>query len=571
MVAGDLNRICIYSRVSTKEQAEGYSIADQVRELSRYAEANDHQVVDTLTDDGYSATDLNRPGLLRALELAQAGQIDAIVATKRDRLFRSRYHRLMFEEDLRELGVQLIALNDPGHKIAEGVMDDYSEWERQQILERTLKGKREKARQAKVVGNNVAAYGFQYGDGQGGYVVDPETAPVVRRIFQAVADGDSIYSLLNALNAEGVPAPRSNHSHKTGQWSRAFIRQAVLNDLYRPHSYSELQRLVRDGNLAADVLDRLDKDKRYGISWAGRKQVQTYYKGREKKKRTVDAPRKDWIAVPVPDLGVPRTVVDRARDRLNENRPPSKASSRDFWELSGGIVRCAECGLTMNPRMMKPRNREFYYYHCHQKFRETGPECNHSRNYPAQDLEYLVADWISELLAANGGLIQAIDAALQVPDTAEQDAAAIRQHLTELDQERDGYLRQNARGILTDSELDGYLAEIEDKRRQAEDRLNQLTEGLSRIERLRQHKEQLLREYDDWALRGLSPQDRHATYKRLGIKVFIGPDGMTTELDGVTVRWQPFTVTLDGTTVYVSGLLSNESHSSADSVPIGDP
>jgi site-specific DNA recombinase len=196
MVAGDLNRICIYSRVSTKEQAEGYSIADQVRELSRYAEANDHQVVDTLTDDGYSATDLNRPGLLRALELAQAGQIDAIVATKRDRLFRSRYHRLMFEEDLRELGVQLIALNDPGHKIAEGVMDDYSEWERQQILERTLKGKREKARQAKVVGNNVAAYGFQYGDGQGSYVVDPETAPVVRRIFQAVADGDSIYSFI---------------------------------------------------------------------------------------------------------------------------------------------------------------------------------------------------------------------------------------------------------------------------------------------------------------------------------------------------------------------------------------
>jgi hypothetical protein len=215
------------------------------------------------------------------------------------------------------LGVRLVALSDSGHRIADGVQDDFSEYEREQILERTLRGKREKARQGKVIGANVAAYGYRYGPGVGGYEVNPDTMPVVRRIFQAIADGDSIYSLLNTLNAEGIPAPRSNHRRKSGQWSRAFIRQAVLNDLYKPHTYGELQRLVRDGNLSADVLDRLDKDKRYGISWAGRKQVQTYYKGRQKKKRTVIRPRKGWIAVPVPDSGIPRSVVDRARARLN--------------------------------------------------------------------------------------------------------------------------------------------------------------------------------------------------------------------------------------------------------------
>ena len=85
MVAGDFNRICIYSRVSTKEQVEGFSIADQVRELTRYAESNGFQIVETLTDDGYSATDLNRPGLLRSLELAQTGQVDDVVAPKGDK------------------------------------------------------------------------------------------------------------------------------------------------------------------------------------------------------------------------------------------------------------------------------------------------------------------------------------------------------------------------------------------------------------------------------------------------------------------------------------------------------
>jgi Resolvase, N terminal domain len=57
-----MTRVAIYSRVSTKEQSEGYSIADQVRELTRYAESNGYQIVQTLTDEGYSATDLNRLG-----------------------------------------------------------------------------------------------------------------------------------------------------------------------------------------------------------------------------------------------------------------------------------------------------------------------------------------------------------------------------------------------------------------------------------------------------------------------------------------------------------------------------
>jgi site-specific DNA recombinase len=571
MVEGDFKRICIYSRVSTKEQIDGYSIADQVRELTSYAEVNNLQIVEIVKDEGYSESDLKRPGLLRVLDLAEAGAIDTVLATKRDRFFRSRYRRLSYDQDLADLGVKLVALNDTDHKIADGVLDDYAELEKELILERTLNGKREKARQGKIVGMNVPAYGFRYAEDGNSYEIDPGTMQVVRRIFQLVADGESIYSIINAFNAEGIRPPLSNHRQKSENWNRAFIRNLIQNDLYRPHTYSELQRLVQDGNLAPDVLGRLDADRRYGIYWAGRRHTQAVWKGREKTKRTVQRPRKDWIAIPTPDSGIPRPIVDRARERLNENRPLSSTSHRDFWELSGGIVRCSECGRAMNARTMKSKGREYYYYQCRSGFREDGPACSNRRNYPAANLEFQVADWISELLADQGGLIRAIDAALQIPDTAEQDAAAIRSHLAELETERDGYIRQNARNVITDAELDSYLEDVSDRRRKVEDRLNNLTEGLSRIERLRQHKAQLLREYDDWALRGLSPQDRNATYRRLGIKVFIG-DGMTAELDGVTVRWQPTIIKLpDGTTVIVEGVVPSESRRSAASVPIGDP
>ena len=55
------------------------------------------------------------------------------------RLFRSRLYRLLFDKDLEEFGVTAICLNDTGNRFADGFQDDYSEYERQQKQERTLR------------------------------------------------------------------------------------------------------------------------------------------------------------------------------------------------------------------------------------------------------------------------------------------------------------------------------------------------------------------------------------------------------------------------------------------------
>src|SRR5215207_3282866 len=88
-------KVAIYCRVSTDEQAKnGYSIADQKRELLRHAESEGHVVVETIVDDGYSGASRERPGLDRILELTEAGEMELAIATKRDRWFRSRLYRL---------------------------------------------------------------------------------------------------------------------------------------------------------------------------------------------------------------------------------------------------------------------------------------------------------------------------------------------------------------------------------------------------------------------------------------------------------------------------------------------
>jgi hypothetical protein len=55
----------------------------------------------------------------------------------------------------------------------------------------------------------------------------------------------------------------------------------------------------------------------------------------------------EWSAVPVPDTGIPRQVVEPARRTVLSYSATSKAAGR-FWELSGSIMRYAVCGRTMN-------------------------------------------------------------------------------------------------------------------------------------------------------------------------------------------------------------------------------
>jgi hypothetical protein len=60
----------------------------------------------------------------------------------------------------------------------------------------------------------------------------------------------------------------------------------------------------------------------------------------------VDAPREEWIGVPVPDPGIPQEWVLAARKIIEKNEKATNCGRR-FWELTGGILRCAACGGAM--------------------------------------------------------------------------------------------------------------------------------------------------------------------------------------------------------------------------------
>ena len=99
-----------------------------------------------------------------------------------------------------------------------------------------------------------------------GYEVDEETINVVRRIFRMVGvEGRTLHDVCSALRREGVPTPGGRKL-----WSPTFVRNVVKNDVYRPHTFEEVRKVVTE-----QVASALDPEERYGLWWYNKNRIQS--------------------------------------------------------------------------------------------------------------------------------------------------------------------------------------------------------------------------------------------------------------------------------------------------------
>jgi hypothetical protein len=127
--------------------------------------------------------------------------------------------------------------------------------------------------------------------------------------------------------------------------------------VYLRHSYEEVAKIV-----SGEVAAKLDPSAHYGTSWYGKRhhthhrevRIKNSKKTYPRVKKCVDVPREEWIGVPVPDPDIPREWVLAAREAIKDNERVSNCGRR-FWELTGGVLRCAACGGAMATNYMTPR------------------------------------------------------------------------------------------------------------------------------------------------------------------------------------------------------------------------
>jgi site-specific DNA recombinase len=365
-------RAILYARVSTDEQARsGYSLSQQLEALREYAVHEGYEILDEVTDPGQSSVVLERPGMDRVRDLVAAGGVSVVLAQDVDRISREPWHYEYLRSWFADHGTQLRTLEDgsDGSPMAEFVSyirRGVAKLERADIAKRSRRGQLQKVREGKIWAGRRPKYGFKLNATRDGYEVDEEDMRVVRRIFEMVGiDRLGLHAVRRALEREGEKSPDGKP-----RWDTPVISRLIRNDVYMPHSYEEIAKLV-----SAEVAARLEPDETYGVWWYNRHRIlrkqiaedgpgERYYRHVTK---TTEKDKSEWIAVPVPDSGIPREWVDAAREAVRNNKKPSSAGRR-YWELSGGVSSCGGCGSRMAAETAwgsrASAARKYFYYMC---------------------------------------------------------------------------------------------------------------------------------------------------------------------------------------------------------------
>jgi DNA invertase Pin-like site-specific DNA recombinase len=340
----------IYTRVSTKEQAEDGKSSPQTQQdgCRLWASTNGFAVSESfIYHDSHTGEELwERPALMRLLDAAKTRQFAIVVFHSTDRLSRINNHVNFVIELLEREGVAVACVTEPIDTSMQGQMTRFAygiagQIESDRRKERTMRAVRDRALSGKLIPSNKATYGYQYGpekDQTGRLtkerlVVDPLTAPIVVRIFEDIAAGKSLRAVALALTQEGVPTPLALEH---GRWNPVTIKQIVTLSSYWGQPVAFRQQVVPVA-----------------------RELRPFY---AKRTRKIDRPEAERI--PLPPGVVPAIVSVElalaAQARLARNRQLNARNNSENPHpalLRGGLAVCGYCGWAVRASHIPPSTR----------------------------------------------------------------------------------------------------------------------------------------------------------------------------------------------------------------------
>lgn len=223
------NRVAIYTRVSTEDQAkEGFSLDAQLDKLKSYCKARDWEISKEYVDDGYSGRNVKRPAYYNMMQ--EVDSWDILLVIKMDRIHRNSKNFMLMMEDLKKHGKEFVSMTeslDTSTAMGRFVMDiiqRIAQLESEQIGERVYIGMEQKAKtNGGILGFNIP-YGYNYLDGK--LIINKDESLNVKNIFDLYLNGNSMKKISEYLNENNIP------TKKNKKWGSQTISTILKNPLY---------------------------------------------------------------------------------------------------------------------------------------------------------------------------------------------------------------------------------------------------------------------------------------------------------------------------------------------------
>ena len=214
------------------QQRESNSISNQKAMLEEFAVRQGFTNIVHFTDDGISGTCFDRPGFLAMMKEVEAGNVEYLCIKDMSRMGRDYLKVGQIMEILRQRGVRLIAIND-GVDSARGdddftpfrnIMNEYYARDTSRKIRSTFQSKGKSGKHL----TGTVIYGYLWNEARDQWLVDPEAADVVKRIFAMTIEGYGPYQIASKLKEEKILIP----SAYLAQHGEGVNKNKTFKDVY---------------------------------------------------------------------------------------------------------------------------------------------------------------------------------------------------------------------------------------------------------------------------------------------------------------------------------------------------
>ena len=466
----------LYCRISLDDGGdnESMSISNQKSMLRDFAEKNGMFRYEYYVDDGYTGRNFNRPAFQRMIADIEAGKVGCVVTKDLSRLGRNyieagSYIEIFFPQHK----VRYIAITDGVDSLIRQEMDItpfkniLNDMYSRDISKKVLAGRMARSWQGKFCGGRPPFGLMRDPQDKGHLILDPETAPIIRKIYDYALDGMGSMRIAKRLMEEKIPITQVRANTEFGAnyyaWGVTRICHILRNPFYKG---AHLVCRIHQKGIRSNTYDIIPRDKWEVIEGCH---------------EAIVTPEK-WQRV--------QQLIDGRPTIMEGNACP-------YYNIFHGIIYCATCGKSMQVRYEKvgrtDRNRftgkmrepiDRAYYIC-QTYNRMGCKVCSSHKIEARDLYDLVLKDIQELageaMKDADAFYQRLSSRMESRYVADTDGLhRERERLQSRNQEIDDMFlslyTDKAKGILSEQRFLKLTAALEQEQEGNQRRLRELSD-----------------------------------------------------------------------------------------------
>ena len=343
----ELGTAALYCRLSRDDNmdSESNSIQNQRKILQKAAKDKGYTDTIFFVDDGITGTTMKRPGFQKMLTAIEAGYISAVFVKDLSRLGRNYIEvGKLTEEFFPEHDVRLIAVSD-GVDSDEGdneftpFRNIMNEWYAKDISKKRKIVNKMKGNAG--IPLSQPPYGYiKNPDDSRFWVIDPEAADVVRRIYDMALEGYGLAEIANALGVDGIVNP-------TYYWRSKGVNRSGSKSTLEPTKWGHttIKKILTLQEYCGDVINFKSYSKSY------------------KMKRRIENPEENRAIF----LNVHEPIIDRATwekvQTMQKGTRRKKPTVTQEPSVFSGRLKCPECGGNLNFHFNQ-KNHDIKYFSC---------------------------------------------------------------------------------------------------------------------------------------------------------------------------------------------------------------